>query len=92
MYTFTLSLNFFAFNILPFFPLDGFKLLETLHGKGKVYNFLGEYGQKILLGLIILGLVSEWTGIYYLDILGMYISFVSGLLSAPISLFWGLFF
>ncbi len=91
-FTFAISLNFFAFNILPLFPLDGFKLLETLHGKGKVYEFLRDYGQKILLALIILGIVAEWTDLFFLDILGMYISFVSGWLSMPITLFWGLFF
>ena len=91
-FIFAISLNFFAFNILPLFPLDGFKLLETLHGRGKVYEFFLNYGQKILLALIILGIVADWSGIYYLDVLGMYIRLVSGWLSMPISMFWGLFF
>jgi Zn-dependent protease len=89
----SLSLAFFAFNILPIYPLDGFKLYETLSGgRGSVYRFLRNYGSYILLGLILLGFVADRTGLWYLDILGTYVRWMSGILSYPITAFWGLIF
>ena len=89
----SISLSLFAFNILPIYPLDGFKLYETLSGgTGKIYRFLRNYGSYILLGLILLGLVADRTGIWYLDILGIYVSWMSGILGYPIMAFWGLIF
>lgn len=88
-----LSLAFFAFNILPIYPLDGFKLYETLSGgRGSIYRFLRTYGSYILLGLILLGLIADRTGMWYLDVLGRYVSWMSGVLGYPITAFWGLIF
>ncbi len=51
---FAYSLSFCVFNLLPLFPLDGFRLVEALNRKrGKVYRFLRQYGYYILMGLII---------------------------------------
>lgn len=89
----SISLALFAFNILPIYPLDGFKLYETLSGgTGRVYRFLRNYGSYILLGLILLGFVADRTGIWYLDILGIYVSWMSNIIGYPITAFWGLIF
>lgn len=88
-----LCLTFFVFNMLPIYPLDGFKLFETLNGgKGKIYRFLRDYGHYILLGLIFLGIIANNSGVYQLDILGMYVSWASDLIAQPIYAFWGLIF
>ena len=51
---FTYSLCFCVFNLLPLFPLDGFRILDALNKRrGKIYRFLQQYGQIILLGLIV---------------------------------------
>jgi Zn-dependent protease len=98
LFLYNFSLNFCAFNLLPIFPLDGFRIVDSFDTKrGKVYCFLRDYGQIILLGLIVLGLLSEFfvnfTGNYvfgYLDILGMVMGYFVNILSKPIVWIWGL--
>ena len=84
------SLSFCVFNLLPFYPLDGFRLVEALsEGRGKVYRFLRQYGYYILLGLIFLNILSS--RIYYFDyfnVLGYFMSFAVNVLGKPISLLW----
>ena len=99
IYLFSFSLNFCAFNLLPLYPLDGFRVVDAVNKKrGKVYRFLRDYGYKILLGLILLGFISEYavkaTGnpvFAYLDVLGFVMSYLTGFLQKPIALLWGLF-
>ena len=92
-YIFRLSLVFFVFNLLPFYPLDGFRVFESLNKrKGAVYRFLRVYGRYILYGLFILSLLADFTDLYYLDILGIFINFVVGYIQYPITLFWGIIF
>jgi Zn-dependent protease len=89
----SLSINFAVFNILPFYPLDGFKLVEALDKKrGPVYRFLRKYGQYILLSLLLLGIIADITGLYFLDIFGFLFSYLTNGAMFPISAFWGLFF
>ena len=99
-YAFAFSLNFCAFNLLPLYPLDGFRVVDALDKKrGKVYCFLRDYGYKILLGLFILSIFSDYafsrTGnpvFAYLDVLGVVMSYLTGFLQRPIAWFWGLIF
>lgn len=91
------SLNFCAFNLLPIFPLDGFRVVDAFQKRrGKVYCFLRDYGQRILLGLIVLSFLSSYlissTGIYafeYLDILGLVMRWFVNFLAKPIEWIWG---
>lgn len=85
----TVNLTFMAFNLIPIFPLDGFRVVETL---AKPYNkyveFNYRYGQLLLLGLIMLG----WTlGRFnpYLDILGLYMNAVQNAMLKLFSLILG---
>ncbi len=40
------SLSFCVFNLLPLYPLDGFRIVEACSRKhGKIYRFLRKYGQ-----------------------------------------------
>lgn len=90
---FFLSLSFFVFNLLPIYPLDGFRTIDVfVKRKGKIYWFLRKYGQFILLGLLMFSIISDFTGIYWLDFLGIGLSYVRDIISVPITAFWGLIF
>ena len=84
------SLSFCVFNLLPFYPLDGFRMVDALNKKrGKVYTFLRQYGYYILLGLILVHFLSQRVPyLYFIDVLGYVLTFVKSFLAKPITLFW----
>lgn len=91
LFVWMLSLNFCVFNLLPLYPLDGFRLVDALNTRrGKVYMFLRNYGQYILLGLILLSFLADVSGLYYLDLLGWFMRFATDIVGWPISALWGL--
>ena len=87
---YTYSLSFCVFNLLPFYPLDGFRIVDALNKKhGAVYRFLRNYGYYVLVGLIFVHILAQ--RIYFLayfDILGYVLSFAMNILGKPITLFW----
>ncbi len=90
------SLGFCVFNLLPFYPLDGFRIVDGMCRRdNKVLRFLRRYGYGILLGLIVESFLCRFLADYvyffgYLDILGYVLSFAQGILGWPITAFWGL--
>lgn len=56
----TINLALAIFNLIPIYPLDGSHVAESLlmHKIPRVFMFLRQYGQFILLGLIFLGATS----------------------------------
>ncbi len=88
------SLTFCVFNLLPFYPLDGFRVVDALdRRRGKVFQFLRQYGHYILLGLVLINyLASRIPFLSYINVLGFAMSFLRGLIGKPIVLFWSLFF
>ncbi|MDE5896400.1 MAG: site-2 protease family protein [Clostridia bacterium] len=96
-YVFAYSLSFCVFNLLPLYPLDGFRLVDALNRRrGKVYRFLRNYGYYILLGLIVESFICSMfvrfgIGVMaYFDILGWIMQFATGIIGWPISQLWGL--
>ncbi len=102
---FVYSLSFCVFNLLPFFPLDGFRIVEaTSKRHGKVYQFLRKYGYYILLFLIIESFIcnifvnfgqsyGNYAMVTWMDnfnILGWFMKFGTGILGYPITALWGL--
>lgn len=102
---FAYSLSFCVFNLLPFYPLDGFRIVEaTSKRHGKVYQFLRKYGYYILLFLIIESFICNifvefgqgygnyimMTWMDNLNILGWFMKFGTNILGWPINALWGL--
>ena len=87
---FTFSLSFCVFNLLPLYPLDGFRILESANAlKGKSYYFLRQYGYQILLGLIAVHILSGYIPyLGYIDLLGYVLTFAVDFFGKPITLFW----
>ena len=71
-----LNISLAGFNLLPIFPLDGFRLVETLTKPNNGYvTFMRRYGiyvYFVLIGLGILADVTRWP----CDVLGMYIGVI----------------
>lgn len=96
-----LNLNLVFFNLLPIHPLDGFRVVESFTKFSNPYTkFIRDYGKYILLGLIVLGVFVDFVmrstdvgpGFAALDILGTYISVMTGLTTQGFTSFWGLIF
>lgn len=95
----SINLSLVFFNILPIFPLDGFRVVEALTHRGnKFCAFMRTNGQYILFGLVGLSFVvsmaqsyvslPSWFG--YLDVLGTYLSFFVEKLAWVFQKFWWL--
>ena len=87
---FAYSLSFCVFNLLPVYPLDGFRIVDAVNGKrGKVYRFLRQYGYYILLALMFISILADNISAFrYIDVLGYIMQFAVGVFGRPITLFW----
>ena len=66
-----------AFNLLPIFPLDGFRVVEALCKSENGYiRFMRRYGSYILIGIVVIGFFFERIGIPQGNVFGMYLSAV----------------
>ena len=84
-----INISLIAFNLLPLFPLDGFRLVETFTKPNNKYVvFMRKYSFYIFIALIALGLVADLTG-WPVDVLGMYINAVRSLIIKLYSLILG---
>ena len=91
---YALDLSFCVFNLIPVFPLDGFRIVDTFAKKrGKVYTFLRKYGYYALLGLILLNTVANSVPqLSFLNIFGYFMSFATDVVGFPIKAFWNYIF
>ena len=91
---FQFNLTFIVFNLLPVYPLDGFRLIDaTVSHANPVYRFLRNYGQYILLALIAWSFITSWIpALKSFDILGIALNWCAKIIGYPITWFWGLFF
>ncbi|MBR6687772.1 MAG: site-2 protease family protein [Clostridia bacterium] len=88
---YAISLNLVVFNLIPVYPLDGFRVLEAIFKKpNKVMDFLREKGYIILLVLILINFLTDYISVLgYIDVFGFLMSTLTGIIGQPISLFWG---
>ena len=78
-YIFSLSISFFVFNLIPVFPLDGFRIYDALaKRRGGFYRFLRFQGIYVLYFLLFLSVIADFTGLWQLNILGIALNFVAG--------------
>lgn len=72
----------FSFNLLPFPPLDGYKVIKGLakHPSNRFFAFMDKYGYLILILLFFTGVTSRLVG------------FVASLINLPINLLTGRLF
>ena len=95
----SINLSLLFFNIIPVFPLDGFRLIEALTRRGNRFcAFMRTNGQYILWGLVGLSFIVSSAAarvslpfwFEYLDILGTYLNFFVTKLFNLFTSFWGL--
>lgn len=88
------SLSVFLFNLLPLYPLDGFRIVESCTREiNPVRRFLRNYGQMILIILIaesfICGVLENYVSwAHYCDILGYILDFATDIIGFPIRAAW----
>lgn len=77
----TINLSLMMFNLIPIYPLDGFRIIEAFtRFTNPVTKFIRDYGSYFLIGLIGLSLLTSLLSRYtsdffmYFDILGLYIN------------------
>lgn len=98
-YIFAYGLNVVIFNLLPLYPLDGFRVVEAFTREiNPVRRFLRYYGQPILMVLVIesflCGILQSYFPsvgiIQYLNILRYVQTFGTEILGFPIQALWNL--
>ena len=87
LYGAVINLTLLAFNILPIFPLDGFRVIEAFVPNSKFCQFMRRYGTFILLGFIILSTILGYIT-PYADVFSLYIkAVVNGILNPMLKVF-----
>lgn len=85
-----LNVSFALFNLLPLFPLDGYRLLACFVSENNAYmRFVRKYSLYIMLGLIVLDALPV---IGSFSPLNLYIGTLGGWIQRGFELFWGLIF
>ena len=94
LFAYSINISLFLFNLLPIYPLDGFRVVEAASKTRNAYmRFMYRYGSYILLGLIAINILASYVPVVgYINVLGYYMQYGTWLISKPITLFWGLFF
>ena len=86
-----------VFNLLPIYPLDGFRVIESFTKYNNPYTvFMRKYGQYIILGLFLITILGSYLfpslliQYPYLNPLGLVIETVSDWIITPIFKLWKL--
>lgn len=82
------------FNILPFFPLDGFNLIDALcKRENKFTRFMRNYGQYVLIALVLVSLMVDRIGApMYFSPLDMYFRYTAQYVNGGFVSFWFMIF
>ncbi len=83
-----ININFMLafFNLLPIYPLDGFRLLDVFLKPGNAYSrFMYRYGGYCILALVLLGNVLRAVNLDYLDIFSLVNSLITKLIGLVVS-------
>ena len=101
LYMMVINIGLMIFNLIPIFPLDGFRIVESVTSRNnKFVTFMRKYGMYILLGLLVWSFVIDLiisvapgAGVLrYFDVLNYVFGFLrDGIINGFIRL-WGLVF
>ena len=93
LYACLLNAVLIAFNLLPIYPLDGFRVVESLTPFDNAYvRFMRRYGQYILIGIVLIGFFFRRIGLPQGDVFGLYLSAIQdGILKLFYVIMGGLF-
>ena len=99
LFNFGIYINIFLmiFNLLPIYPLDGFRVIESFTKYNNPYTvFMRKYGQYIIIGLILISVMGEYIypdliNVYpFLNPLGFILETISTWIVTPILWLWKL--
>lgn len=92
-YMVLVNLGLFFFNLLPIHPLDGFRVIEAFtRYNNRAVQFFRKYGQYFLLTLVGISIIVDIFNFpFWLDPLGMYISYCREGVLWLFGKFWGIF-
>jgi len=102
-YMMVINLGLMLFNLIPIFPLDGFRIVESVSGRNNRFvSFMRRYGQFILIGLLIwsfvIGMICDLVSpeaanvLQYFDILGFVLDFLITNIANGFTSLWRLIF
>lgn len=97
---FVYNLSVFVFNLLPLYPLDGFRVIESFTRQvNPVRRFLKNYGYYILLALVVESFLCSALVNYlnldfmrYFNVLGYVQTFARRIVGFPITALWNAIF
>lgn len=92
-YMLVINLNLAAFNLLPLYPLDGYRILNCfIPSQNKVMAFLANYSRYVLILLLALGVVRDVFNLpIFFDPLSWIIGQFSDVMLKLFGYFWRLF-
>ena len=99
----SMNLGLMLFNLIPIFPLDGFRIVESVSGRNNRFvSFMRKNGQYILIGLLIwsvvIGFICNYVAqetaavLQYFDVLGYALKFLIGNIANGFTSLWRLMF
>lgn len=88
-----LNISFALFNLLPLFPLDGYRLISGLTGENNGFmRFVRKYSLYIMLFLLVWDTICRYVSVLtYFSPLYWYISWLGDNIKLGFTAFWGLF-